>query len=187
MKWILKHVRGHAVAYVALFFALSAGAYAATKAPKNSVVTKSIANKAVKTKKLGGGAVTEAKLANGAVSEAKLKPFVYTDVTAFTNGWGPLTASELVSYGKDAAGFVHLRGRIRGTTLATSAFTLPDGFRPATSESFGAGGIGGGNSLPCVVGISTGGTVTPGVTGGDTGCLAAGATILSGIVFKAGG
>lgn len=173
----LKFLRSNAIGCIALFVALSAGAYAANKAPKNSVVTKSIAKGAVKTKQLGNGVVTEAKVAK----------FKTTDVTAFTNGWSSLTANTVPNYGKDVLGFVHLSGAIKGTTLATSAFTLPAGFRPARTEQFGAGAIGGGNSLPCVVSVGADGTVTPGVLGADTGCVAAGATLLNGITFRAGG
>jgi hypothetical protein len=176
-RTILRHLRGNVVAYVALFVALSAGAYAAKKAPKNSVVTKSIVNKAIKTK----------KLANGAVTEPKVTKFKTTDVTAFTNGWSSLTAATVPNYGKDVDGFVHLDGVIKGTTLHTSAFTLPTGFRPVRNTQFGSGNIGGGNSLACVVSIGADGTVTPGVLPADTGCVAAGGTLLNGIVFKAAG
>ena len=178
MKRISKHLRGNAIAYLALFVALSAGAYAkSNKAPKNSVVTKSIANKAVKTTKLADGAVTEAKVAK----------FTTTDVTAFSNGWSSLTANTIPNYGKDVNGFVHLDGVIKGTTLQTAAFNLPTGFRPARTTQFGSGNIGGGNSLACVVTIGADGNVTPGVTPTDTGCVAAGGTLLNGIVFKAAG
>src|SRR5262245_58117873 len=112
---IIRHLRGNAVAYLALFFALTAGAYAAKKAPKNSVVTKSIKN----------GAVKEAKLADGAVTDKKVKPFAFTAVTGLTNGWTTVGTSPAPSFGKDVNGFVHLRGRIRAGTLAQSAFNLP--------------------------------------------------------------
>jgi hypothetical protein len=62
------HARSNIVAYVALFFALSGGAYAMTTAAKNSVVTKSIKNGAVTTSKLANGAVTSSKFAASAVA-----------------------------------------------------------------------------------------------------------------------
>lgn len=70
MDWLLAHLRANVVAYLALFFALSAGAYAASDkfiAPKNSVSSKSIRNGAVKKADLGKGAVDSANLAKGAV------------------------------------------------------------------------------------------------------------------------
>ncbi len=73
------------MATIAVFAVLGGGAFAAakvSKAPKNSVVSKSIKNGAVKKQdlatavvsvdKLADGAVTTAKLADGAVSTSKL-------------------------------------------------------------------------------------------------------------------
>ena len=60
----LNHLRRNVVAYVALFLALSAGAYAAGL-NKNSVGSKQIKTAAVKTDEIANGAVTEAKLAPG--------------------------------------------------------------------------------------------------------------------------
>jgi hypothetical protein len=174
---LVKHLRGNAIAYVALFFALTAGAYAATKAPKNSVVTKSIKNNAVKT----------SKLADGAVTEAKTLKFAFQPVGALTNGWTTVGTSPVPTFGKDTQGFVHLRGRIRAGTQNAAAFTLPSGFRPAETESFGTGTIFGGNSTPCIVTVDTGGNVIPGVTGADSGCQPAGSTLLYGIIFRADG
>jgi hypothetical protein len=59
---IATHLRHNVVAYLALFLALGGVAWGAGRAPKNSVVTKSIKNRAV----------TEAKIRNGAVSAPKL-------------------------------------------------------------------------------------------------------------------
>jgi hypothetical protein len=64
------HIRGNAVAYVALFFALNAGAYAVTVAPKNSVTSRSIKNGAVKTKDLATGAVKSRKVADDSLTGA---------------------------------------------------------------------------------------------------------------------
>jgi hypothetical protein len=61
------------IATLALFLALGGGAFAAFKAPKNSVTTKSIKNNAVKTSKIADGAVTEPKIAANAVSGGKVK------------------------------------------------------------------------------------------------------------------
>ena len=173
---LIRHARGNAVAYLALFLALTAGAYAATKAPKNSVVSKSIQNGAVKTK----------KLADGAVTEGKTQKFSFQQVS-LTNGWTTVGTSPVPSFGKDTNGFVHLRGRIRAGTLGSSAFNLPSGFRPAETESFGTGTIFGGNSTPCIVTVGTDGNVQIGVTPADTGCQPAGSTLLYGLIFRADG
>ena len=69
---IHRHVRRNIYGVAAIFFALSAGAYAVTTAPKNSVVTKSIKNGAVTTKKLKNGAVNGAKVANGSLTRADI-------------------------------------------------------------------------------------------------------------------
>ena len=60
------------IAYLALFVALSSGAYAATQLPKNSVGPKQLKKKAVTAAKLKDGAVTTPKIANGAVTTAKI-------------------------------------------------------------------------------------------------------------------
>ena len=64
----LTHLRRNIVAYVALFLALSAGAYAAG-VKKNSVGSKQIKTAAVKSDELANGSVTGAKLAEGAIRE----------------------------------------------------------------------------------------------------------------------
>src|SRR5262249_27305072 len=61
-KRIGGHLRSNAIAYVALFFALGGAAWAAHKAPKNSVVTKSIKKNAVTNPKLHADAVTGDKV-----------------------------------------------------------------------------------------------------------------------------
>ena len=69
---IHRHVRRNIYGVVAIFFALSAGAYAVTTAPENSVVTKSIKNGAVTTKKLKNGAVNGAKVADRSLTRADI-------------------------------------------------------------------------------------------------------------------
>lgn len=53
------------IALLALFIALGSGAYAVTRAPKNSVTTKSIKNGQVKKADIGKDAVTGAKVKEG--------------------------------------------------------------------------------------------------------------------------
>src|SRR5438270_902023 len=95
---IHRHVRRNIYGVAAIFFALSAGAYAVTTAPKNSVVTKSIKNGAVTTKKLKNGAVNGAKVANGSltradINQASLNAVRAANVTAvLVRGDGQCTA-----------------------------------------------------------------------------------------------
>lgn len=67
----LTHLRRNIVAYVALFLALTAGAYAAGL-KKNSVGAKQIKAAAVKADELADGSVTTPKIADGAVTGAKI-------------------------------------------------------------------------------------------------------------------
>lgn len=98
-------------------------------------------------------------------------PFTGTWVN-FAGGW-----TEAAFY-KDPLGFVHLRGMIKSGTIATSAFTLPPGHRPAVSEKFAvATGSAVGNVTAGSVDVLTDGTVVPAV--GLTGYVS-----LSGIRFR---
>jgi hypothetical protein len=69
---IRSHLRSNLVGYIALFFALSTGAYAVTVAPKNSVVSGSIKNGQVKTADLARASVKHSRLAPGAVGPANV-------------------------------------------------------------------------------------------------------------------
>jgi hypothetical protein len=62
MHRLLRHVRAHGVAYVALFVALGGTSYAASGLPKNSVSSKQIATGAVHTSDIANNAVTGAKV-----------------------------------------------------------------------------------------------------------------------------
>jgi hypothetical protein len=72
MKLREKLTYANVMATVAVFFALAGGAWAVSKAPKNSVVTKSIKNNAVKESKIASNAVTTGKVKDGAISAAKI-------------------------------------------------------------------------------------------------------------------
>ncbi|MGZ5308637.1 MAG: hypothetical protein ACXWW8_07165 [Solirubrobacterales bacterium] len=74
---IVHHLRNHAVAYLALFLALSAGSFAAAKKkkakiPPNSIGAGKLKDNAVKAKKIKDKAVQTSKLVNGAVTREKL-------------------------------------------------------------------------------------------------------------------
>lgn len=60
----------------------------------------------------------------------------WTNAT-LTNSWVTFGAPYLTpGYRKDASGVVHLRGVVKSGTSATSALTLPTGYRPAGKASF---------------------------------------------------
>jgi hypothetical protein len=67
---MLRYIRRHHLALLALFIALGSGAYAASVAPKDSVVSSSIRNGEVNTADLADEAVTADKLARGAAAKA---------------------------------------------------------------------------------------------------------------------
>ena len=59
----------------------------------------------------------------------------YVAPPSFLNGWANFGSGyNPAGYIRDGLGFVHLRGLITAGTLHQSAFTLPDGARPAYNE-----------------------------------------------------
>ena len=90
------------ISILALVIAMSAGAYAATIAPKNSVVSKSIKNKnvkaadiapaAVKGKHLANNSVDASKIADGAVGAGDLAAATKTDLDDATTLGGRTVA-----------------------------------------------------------------------------------------------
>ncbi len=199
------------IASIALFVALAGGAWAVSHAPKNSVTAKSIKNGAVKTKKikdeavttekladdavttqkLADDAVTSAKVKNGTIGESDLTAYTTTDATLI-NGWIAVGTAPVPTFGKDALGFVHLRGTLRNpggnATNGTVGFTLPTGMRPERTEQFPAAQIFGGASSVCVITVGTDGSVVLGINASEaTGCHPVGTISVSGITFKATG
>jgi hypothetical protein len=67
MHRVVRHVRAHVIAYVALFVALGGTSYAATSLPKNSVGAKQIKTGAVGSSEIKNGAVKSADVADGAL------------------------------------------------------------------------------------------------------------------------
>jgi hypothetical protein len=93
MTRLLAHVRGQAVAYLALFIALGGTSYAALSLPANSVGTKQIRNGAVTTKKIANGSITPAKLDRSTIGGAVRDwAFVNQDGTVIGGSHG-VTAS----------------------------------------------------------------------------------------------
>lgn len=79
-------------------------------------------------------------------------------VTVFQNGWVDFGGGTFgqVAYYKDTNGIVRLQGAIKSGTIATIAFGLPVGFRPASQAYFGSVS----NNLPGFIAITPGGSVT---------------------------
>jgi len=69
---VQKYIRQNILGLVAIFLSLTAGAYAVTLAPPDSVVSSSIKNGEVKKPDLGNSAVTNSKLAANAVDSARV-------------------------------------------------------------------------------------------------------------------
>jgi len=111
--------------------------------------------------------------------EARFRLIGGTGQPAFTGTWVNFAGGwQTAGFYKDPLGFVHLRGMIKSGTIATSAFTLPPGHRPAVSEKFAAAtGSAVGNVTAGSVDVLSDGTVVPAV--GLTGYVT-----LSGIRFR---
>lgn len=63
----------------------------------------------------------------------------YTPVTSFEHSWVNLGGGfEEAAYLKDALGFVHLKGVVKGGLTETVIFTLPVGFRPGAAGLYTA-------------------------------------------------
>ncbi|MGB0094883.1 MAG: hypothetical protein WBP81_20410 [Solirubrobacteraceae bacterium] len=98
MTRLLAHVRGNAIAYLALFVALGGTGYAAISLPANSVGTRQLRNRAVTAKKVANGSITSAKLnssdINGSIRLwARISPtgtVLASKPRAETVGWSSL-------------------------------------------------------------------------------------------------
>jgi hypothetical protein len=121
------HIRHNAIAYVALFFALAGGAYAAaTTAAANSVNSASIINGQVKTADLANGAVNASKvtsnsLTGGQINESSLGTVPRAGAAANASKLGGAPAS---SYTKAITLNGQLLGPTPTTILATHGLTL---------------------------------------------------------------
>lgn len=130
MNRVRKHLTpGTVIACVALFVSLSGAAVAAkTTLMKNSVKTKSIANRAVTAPKLRNGAVTTSKLRNESVIGAK--------IAVETIGAGQLAKGSVRS--GQLGGGVVTEGKIKNAAVSESK--LKDG--AVTSGKLAAGFLG---------------------------------------------
>ena len=89
MRAVMRHIRGQAVAYLALFIALGGTGYAAVTLPANSVGTRQLRTGAVATNQLHNHSVTPVKLASGNIA-GYIR--AYASVSS-TGGQGQIIAS----------------------------------------------------------------------------------------------
>jgi hypothetical protein len=190
------------VAVVALSFAMVGSAIAAgdgvsSKITKSKVkkISKKQADKELKAN-ISGSHVNTADTATTATNATQLNGQASTAYALsaqeafhnvgtaaeppFTNGYVNFGgAFSTAGFMKDSLGFVHLKGTITGTS-ATSAFTLPAGYRPATSLFSPTPSNGPANTSGDLI-ITAAGTVTPSNNTGGIGNFG-----LDSITFKAG-
>lgn len=126
--------------FLALFVALSAGAYAATSLPANSVGSKQLKTNAVTTSKLAAHAVTRNKLAANAVDGSKVAPGSLTgaDINLATLGKVPSAAVA------DSASVARVNVATASSAAAPDA---PGGTGATASCAPGLTVVGGGASL----------------------------------------
>jgi hypothetical protein len=111
---VRQHLQSHAVAYVALFVALSGSALALPG--KNSVTSNDLKRGAVKGRAIAEGAVKKAKLRDAAVTAPKLGPAAVTAAALADNAvTGPKLAQDSVTRQKV------VQGAINGGKLANGA------------------------------------------------------------------
>jgi hypothetical protein len=150
LRKLLGFARGNAIALLALFLALTAGAYAAT-VPKDSVVSSSIKNGQVRAQDLARDAVTGKAFkvkANKATTHdgdpcinAETGTFCGYDDGSSVDGRIVNTGTGLapVTYSLDKAGIVRLSGTAGVTSYqaSTDLFILPKSMRPKYEHVYG--------------------------------------------------
>ena len=131
------HVRHNVVGYIALFFALTGVAYAATL-PKNSVGTAHLKKSAVTTPKVKKGAVTGPKLRANAVSGAKVKA---DSLSGLDINEGTLAKVPLATTADSAgtAGTAEVAKSIETGTVFSRTVPNPDGQETLLIVSCGRG------------------------------------------------
>lgn len=90
--------------------------------------------------------------------EPKFREIGATGQPGFTNSWVNYGSGwQNAGFWRDPLGNVRLRGLIKSGTVGSAAFTLPPGFRPFISETFGTIS----NAAIGKVDVQTDGTVVP--------------------------
>lgn len=138
------YLRQNALGLIAIFLALTAGAYAVQKAPKNSVVSKSIKNGQVRNQDLGAGAVTGDKIAPDAVSADRLgfDPATQGELDANSAALSALASPGTINQSGNPVDWTKLKG-------------VPDGFADGFDRLFGlAARDNSGDTTPSVANLS---------------------------------
>jgi hypothetical protein len=76
------HLRNNVIGYVALFFALTTGAYAVTHAPRNSVTSKSVKNSSLKGTDVRDGSITGADVGDDSITGVDVNESTLTGLNA---------------------------------------------------------------------------------------------------------
>lgn len=78
-----------------------------------------------------------AKFLDGTGAWSYIKTLSYTEVSSFVNSWTNLGGGwQNAAYAKTIDGWVSVIGVIKAGTMGVTAFTLPEGYRPATQRIF---------------------------------------------------
>jgi hypothetical protein len=83
---VVRHLKGNAVAYVALFVALGGTSYAASQLPKNSVTSTQIKDGSVKNADLAKNGITSSRIKDGSITSSDLATGVVTTGPAGPQG-----------------------------------------------------------------------------------------------------
>ncbi len=171
MTWITSHLRTNVVGYLALFVALSAGAYAAGLAP-NSVKSKHIKDGQVQLSDIAGNSIEHSNVIDGRLLGHDFAPNSVTGQQVAENTLGEVPNATIAGhggYGRQSGGPEAGTGCHPGTsdwvTCGTVALTPSAPARVLVTGRFTAvlgGDLGGGEAL-CRLGTSTTGGI-PGTT-----------------------
>lgn len=161
------HVRSNAIAYVALFFALGGGAYAATSlAPADSVNSAAIINGQVKSPDLASAAVSASKVAANSLTGAQINESTLGTVPRanLANNAGKLGGSPASAFTRAVTINGNLLGSSQTTVLSTHGLTLKAAcheFPAPSSLSVSATSTSGGRFEISDIRSLNGGTATP--------------------------
>jgi hypothetical protein len=144
MRRALSHFSANAVGYLALFVAMSGGAYAVTRAPAGSVNSQAIINGQVKEPDIHKKAVTASKLGSRSVTASKLAPDSVTGGNVVESTLGPVPNAAFATNAANATNATNATNAANAAnaTTATNAQQLggqsPSAFLPASTVTTGA-------------------------------------------------